>query len=142
MPAWLRPYLPTALAWPLFGVYYWLVPLPSHEWFALFWTAYPLFSIFAVWCWSVAAFDVDADRLVIRRHLRSVSMPMQDVLRVDARRNPWKLFAPKRPPPYTLDLWLSSFRHVRLPHIESGAADRLLAVLNGYHRPVWISPPT
>jgi hypothetical protein len=93
------------------------------------------------WAASVAAIEVSPERITVRGHLRSRTAAMTDLLRVDARRSPWRYMAAAQPAPYIIDLWLRDYRHWHLQYVEADAGDRLLARLHGYQKSIWILPP-
>ncbi len=141
-PAWLWP---TGLFVPLylfFAVLYWLMwPAGSPEWtwtWAWLWAAYAVLLPLAAWLASIAAFEVDPTQMRVRRHLRSQRAPLNDVLRIDVRKMPWSFASRFRPAPYAIDVWLAGYRHWRLQYVEPEAGDRLLAVLHGYQKPIWV----
>ena len=137
-PAWLWPAVLLIPGYLFFAVVYWIMNPPGVEWVAWFWVAAAGFYLLAAWLGSIATIEVDPAQIAVRRHLRSQRARMDDVLRVDARKMPWKFAARYRPAPYAMDVWLTGYRHWRLQYVEPEAGDRLLAILHGYHKSVWV----
>lgn len=122
----------------IFWAMYWSYPSPFQYWNAWVWTFYGLAMALAFWIGRITAIDVGSDVLAVRRPVHSRVAAMNDVLRVDARRMPWKVVAARQPPVYQIDVWLTAFRHWRLENIEPEAGDRLLATFHALHKPVWL----
>ncbi len=137
-PAWIWPAVLIAPGFLFFAALYGIMNPPELKWMAWFWVAYAGFFLLAVWLGNIASIEIDPSKIAVRRPIRSQQARMDDVLRVDARKMPWKYATRYRPAPYIIDVWLGGYRHWRLQYVEPEAGDRLLAILHGYHKPVWI----
>lgn len=137
-PAWLWPTFLLTPMYLLLGLWLLVMSQPSMGGFAWFWLAYAGLYMLAVWLTHLAVIELDATRITIRSHLWSKSAPMDDVLRIDARKMPWRYASRFRPAPYAMDVWLAGYRHWRLQYVEPEAGDRLLAALHGYQKPIWV----
>ena len=142
LPAWSRPALFLVPMWAaailLFWAMYWARPDSFQYWNAWAWTLYGVLMAVALWFGRITTIDVGSDVLAVRRPVRSRAAAMNDVLRVDAHRVPWRIVATRQPPLYRIDIWLTGFRHWRLDNIEPEAGDRLLATLHAHQKPVWV----
>ncbi len=137
-PSWLWPSMLFLAMYLLLGAFYWLISRPYLEGWGWFWIAYAGLFLLAGWSGSIVTFEVGPAQLVVRRHLRSQKAQMADVLRVDAKKMPWGFAARFRAAPYSIDVWLTGYRHWRLQNVEPEAGDRLLAALHGYQKPIWV----
>ncbi len=144
LPAWFRPALLLVPVWVIAASLFWAIylalPDPIQYWQAWFWTLYGLLLILAFWGGRITEIDVGAEELAFRRPIRSRAAALQDVLRVDAHRIPWRVVATHQPPLYRIDVWLTAFRHWRLDYIEPEAGDRLLATLHARQKLIWVFP--
>ena len=142
LPAWAGDALVISAMWVLMALVSWVLAVPATMWIVWFWTLYPVLFFTAAWAASIASIEVSPDRIVVRSHVRSRFKPMEEVLRIDARRMPSRPWRSGLPPPWMLDVWLARGRKWRLAYIEPEAGDRVLRTLYDYRKPIWVLTPT